>query len=1486
MATILLSAAGAAIGGMGSGTILGMTGAVVGRAVGATLGRVIDQRLLGAGSEPVERGRIERFRITGAGEGAPVAEVYGRMRIGGHVIWATQFVETATTSGGGKGAPSAPKTTSYSYSVSLAIALCEGEVRRVGRIWADGVEIDRTSLNLRIYKGTEEQMPDPLMEAVEGAGMVPAYRGIAYVVIEDLDLGPFGNRVPQFAFEVVRMAEPQQAHTPAAADSVRALAMMPGTGEYVLATSPVTYQTGFGHVTAANTSTEGGGTDFSQSLAQAIEALPNLESVSLIYSWFGDDLRAGHCAVRPKVEDKSRDGAEMPWRAGGIDRSQADEIARIDGRPVYGGTPADGAVIEAITAMRDAGLSVVFYPFLLMEILQDNALPDPWTGATGQPALPWRGRITGDLAPGLDGSPDGTSANAASVDAFFGTASAADFAVVGETIIYSGPDEWSYSRFILHAAAVCAAAGGVEAFCIGSEMRSLTQMRDETGFPAVTRLIDLAAEVRQLLPDAKLSYAADWSEYFGYHPQDGSGDVFFHLDPLWADDEIDFIAIDNYMPLSDWRDGSVHADAFWGSIHDLDYLRSNVEGGEGYHWYYPSEEARAAQRREPITDGSMGWDVATVIGSVPPGSLGDLAAAEADRQTTAVFKARVRLPLVPSDAVLWECGGSGRGSWMGVRGGGTLFRLRAGDGGVALDGSNVDTAVLDIPVSDLPFDGQLHELIWELQPTAPGRVRLIMDGALVGEATTTGGAALMSGEWSGGDAGGWLERVGGIVLHEPYVPWPAPEDASDLTFAKALYPKAGGETSFVYRYKDLRGWWMSQHIERRGGSLLTEPTPWVPQSKPIWFTEYGCSAIDKGTNQPNKFLDDKSSESALPHFSTGRRDDLLQAQYLRAVTSYWEEPANNPISEVYGGPMIDMSRGHVWAWDARPWPAFPNDRDRWTDGANWTRGHWFGGRSDAVPLDLVVAQLCERAGVAHYDVSRLFGLVRGHLNGDTESARARLQSLMMVFGFMAVEREGKLIFEPLPDIPDLSIDAAMTALDDEGQGGISETRSAEAEVTGRVRMAYTAAEAGYEERVAEAVFPGDASDAVSASDLPVALTAAEGQLVAERWLAEVRLSRDTIRLNLPPSLRRIGAGAMLALEDGSTWRVDRVEDRGVRSLEALRVEPTVADPSDAVEDLPSVSAFVAPVPVSPVFLDLPMLTGDEVPHAPHLAVAATPWPGSVAVYSAPSRDGLTLNSLVERPAIAGTLETALAAAQPGLWDRGAPLRVRLAAGALSSAEAAAVLNGANVAAIGSGDTSDWEIIQFAGANLIGENLWEIGTRLRGQLGTDAFMPQIWPQGSYFILLDQSVRQIDLPASARGLSRHYRIGPARRSLDDASFVSRDLAFQGVGLRPYSPVHVRAVRSAEGQAVSWIRRSRIDADSWEGIEVPLGEASELYALRIIDAGGLRREETLTVPSFNYTDAMRAADGTAQSYSIEIAQVSDRFGPGPFTRIDIDD
>ncbi len=283
---------------------------------------------------------------------------------------------------------------------------------------------------------------------------------------------------------------------------------------------------------------------------------PNLEEISLVVAWFGDDLRAGHCRIRPMVTENDLGDVSRDWNVGGLARAQAQMVSRGDDAAAYGGTPADFATVQAIKEIKARGLRVTLHPFIMMDVPSGNELPDPYGGAEQAP-YPWRGRITCHPGPGEAASADKTAAARTQVDAFLGAAAAGDFSVVGESIFYTGAtDDWGFRRFILHHAHLAAAAGGVDAFLIGSEMRGVSRLRDAAdAFPFVEALCALAGEIRAVLgAGTKISYGADWSEYFGHQPADGSGDVFFHLDPFWAHGEVDAVAIHNYMPLSDWRD--------------------------------------------------------------------------------------------------------------------------------------------------------------------------------------------------------------------------------------------------------------------------------------------------------------------------------------------------------------------------------------------------------------------------------------------------------------------------------------------------------------------------------------------------------------------------------------------------------------------------------------------------------------------------------------------------------------------------------------------------------------------------------------------------------------------------------------------------------------------------------------------------------------------------------------------------------------------
>lgn len=554
------------------GAVGGAIGGPLGASLGAVLGGMVDSAAVAGLQPPRQRGpRLQGLKVQGTAEGSPLLCVFGRARVTGQIIWAARFLESRRTSSGGKGGP---RTVDYGYSLSFAVALCEGEIDGVGRVWADGQPMDLTGVAMRVHRGGRDQTPDPLIESIEGEA--PAYRGTAYVVFEDLPLGPYGDRAPQLAFEVFRRPRGGE---PRLEDRLEGVCLIPGAGEFVLATEPVMRREGLTRTRVENLHAGDGRPDLVVSLDHLQAQCPGLKRVSLVIGWFGTDLRAGECLIRPGVEGRDKPTEPLAWSAAGLDRETAHLISGSGGGPAYGGTPCDESVRQAVAELKARGLEVTLYPFVFMDIPPGNGLPDPYGGAE-QAAYPWRGRVCG--RPGAEAAGD--------VAALFGPV-----------------DGWGLRRLALHYARL-AAETGADGLLIGSEMRGLTLTRDASGgFPAVAELRALAAECRAVAgPGVQLSYAADWSEYAGF--RDG-GEVAFHLDPLWADPNVDHVAVDWYPPLGDWRSGDGGLDAAsFGGPDDPAYLAAQVAGGEGFDWWYASGADRAAQVRTPIVDTAHGED--------------------------------------------------------------------------------------------------------------------------------------------------------------------------------------------------------------------------------------------------------------------------------------------------------------------------------------------------------------------------------------------------------------------------------------------------------------------------------------------------------------------------------------------------------------------------------------------------------------------------------------------------------------------------------------------------------------------------------------------------------------------------------------------------------------------------------------------------------------------------------------------------------------
>ncbi|WP_298326814.1 glycoside hydrolase/phage tail family protein [Asticcacaulis sp.] len=1197
-------------------TLGGALGGPVGAAIGGLIGNAIDRTLIN-GLSPVRQvgPRLQGVRVAAADQGAPIAQVYGRGRVAGTVLWTARLKENRTRTRASK---SAPQTESFSYSLSFAIGLCEGPIDGIGRIWADGQLLDQTGLSYRLYRGDAHQMPDPLITAIEGDA--PAYRGLAYLVFEDLPLAAFGNRPPNLSVEVFRRPPGEGLET-----LIDGVCLIPGAGEFVYATTHNAVREGLSGARWETLNTADGRPDFLVSLDQLEAHLPNVKRVNLVISWFGDSLEAGACRLRPGVEQALKRTEPEVWSVAGIGREAAHLISAQDSRPVYGGTPSDASVIAAIRVLKQRGYEVTLVPFILMDC----------------DGFPWRGRISS--------AQDLTPQAAADVASFFGPA-----------------DGWGLRRFVRHLADLAVVAGGVDALLLGSELRGITTLRsDAVTYPAVAAFKTLAAEIRAMVgPQTKLSYAADWSEYFGHHV---GTHAMFHLDPLWADANIDFVGIDWYAPLTDWR-GGVHLDAALAQTpYDTDYLRSRVRGGEGFDWFYASQADRDGQVRSPITDGAFGED------------------------------------------------------WM-------------------------------------------------------------------------------------------------------------------------------------FRPKDILGWWSHPHHDRPAGVRRSAPTDWVPQSKPVRFIEYGCGAIDKGPNAPNLFVDPKSSESAIPPYSSGARDDRAQRSYLMALSQFYADPAHNPLSSVYGGPML--SGMEVWCWDARPYPDFPQRNAVWGDAGNWRTGHWLNGRVGSAEAKALLSAIADQAGVS-LDVGAAEGVIDGYVIEQPMTAARALEPLLSYLGLELCERGSGL---KVIGAPTAEVVLSPHALAVQERDPVLARREL-IEAPSALTLRCYDLDRDYQVLAVHARSEVEGGPSMQL-DLGLSLSAAQARDFTRRTLSEARRVREAVTLDVGPlEVLRFEAGDAVRF-GGRPYRIASIEDA---ERPTFTLAP-VPEPAAVMPYEPSGGTTVSRALLTGFWLlDLPPFGADERNGRPVLAATAVPFSG-VDIYAGRGVSTLTLRGRLTQAAGVGTTLQSLPAGQTAKWNRPACLDVYLENVTLQTRSEADVLSGENfICVLGAG--GEWEIIQFVRAQMIAPRQWRLSGLLRGQWGTQT---QPIDAGAAVIVLPEVVRA-DVSDAERGLPLLWRAGLSGFGAQAEGAIDIETVWTGIGLRPRAPVHGRIRRQADGLHLRWIRCARYGGDSLD-YEPPLEDGFEAYRLRFYQGADLRREVTVTQSAFSYdaeaiaTDYPAGFDGLSR---VEIAQ-----------------
>lgn len=507
------------------------------------------------------------------------------------------------------------------------------------------------------------------------------------------------------------------------------------------------------------------------------------------------------------------------------------------------------------------------------------------------------------------------------------------------------------------------------------------------------------------------------------------------------------------------------------------------------------------------------------------------------------------------------------------------------------------------------------------------------------------------------------------------------------------------------------------------------------------------------------------------------------------------------------------------------------------------------------------------------------------------SPRAALEGAMGLYQLTAAVRDdGALRITPMQGEPILTIDEVDLVEGEDGKAPLTLKIARSDDAPGEIILNYSDPDREFQPAEVRARRRTVGADGTTSIQTALVLPRAEAASLAWDALVTGAQGRETVSGVLPPSLAdQLRPGDFLAIRSRSgrlyNIRLGRASWEGKAPFEGVVTAMTppgarIAGGNGAIVD--PVSGYG---PVDLVFLDLPLLRGDEQPHAPHVAAWAEPWAGAVLYRSTGGGTYRASALLRDRATLGALVAPLLAPAAPWVWDAAAELLVDLRSGSLSSATAEAVETGANAAALEW--PGGWEILQWRTAELVSPGRWRLSHLRRGMRGTEFLVSGAAPIGARLVRLNGAVIQTDLPPTMRNVSQDWLWGPSNRPRDHASYQGESRAFAGVGLRPYAPAALAGVMTSGDLALTWTRRSRGEPDIWTAPEPPLNEEAESYRVEIRLGSVVIRTADVTSPSYLYAAADMLADGATSPATLEISvrQRSAAFGPGAPARTIID-
>lgn len=621
---------------------------------------------------------------------------------------------------------------------------------------------------------------------------------------------------------------------------------------------------------------------------------------------------------------------------------------------------------------------------------------------------------------------------------------------------------------------------------------------------------------------------------------------------------------------------------------------------------------------------------------------------------------------------------------------------------------------------------------------------------------------------------------------------------------------------------------------------------WQPQSKGIWFTEFGFPSVDGATNQPNVFYDPKSNESAFPHYSKGNIDMHAQRTGILGSLLKWQD--SEMIEQMF-----------LWTWDARPFPYWPTRRDIWQDGDLWATGHWLQGKLGLSDLGAIVRELCLRTGLTDHEVNvtRLTDHVTGFIINQPMTARAAIEYLQQAYFFDAVESDGKL------DYTYRNKDATYTISAEEivpqNNQLLTITRQPELELPQNVDVNFIHHLKDYKIGNQHAKRHATSSQQQAMLSFPIVMDNRQAVQIAEKQLYQSWLGRSQYQLTLPMKYAQLEPTDCIDIQQGNVThhlRITRIDFGypGLLQIQAVAHDQSIYQATNTTKlETSSTPTLPTVSPTKHLLLDLPALPSEHTDTA-RLYLAATglseSWQGMALYQSHDQEHSYHQVASTTEPTIMGQAATYLDIGPTTHRDVENTVEVVLLGNSeLESTTFDALLNGANLAIIGQ------ELIQFETATLLAPHHYQLSGLLRGRFGTE-WAVNNHLQGEAFVLIDHRLTPIDISINQIGLEMSYKgvsIGQTLSQVDSQRFT-----YQGNRFVPYTPVHIQQERLENGDLhISWTRRTRINGSWRDGVEVPLGEAKESYLIAIIEAGSTIREIVLEKNSYIYTTEEQMTD-----------------------------